>query len=91
VALIDALGAGGVDAIAFTSASQVDRLWQVARAAGADERLANGLARVQVAAIGPIAVEALSAHGTRIDVVPDKGFVMRRLVGALIAALGRPA
>ncbi len=31
---IDALAAGGVDAVAFTSASQVDRLWQVAREAG---------------------------------------------------------
>ncbi len=45
-------------------------------------------ARVRVAAIGPIVVEALEARGVRIDVVPDKGFVMRRLVNALAEALG---
>ena len=86
--LIDALTAGRVDAIAFTSASQVDRLWQVATAAGLEARLREGLARVRVAAIGPIVDEALLAHGVRIDVMPEKAFVMRRLVDALAAALG---
>jgi uroporphyrinogen-III synthase len=90
VALIDALDAGGVDAIAFTSASQIDRLWHVARESGAsvEERLARGLARVRVAAMGPIVVEALAARRVRVDVVPDKSFVMRRLVSALAEALG---
>ena len=41
VSLIAALDDGGLDAIAFTSASQVDRLWAVAREAGAEERLAR--------------------------------------------------
>jgi uroporphyrinogen-III synthase len=98
-ALIDALsgdgqgdqgGENGVDAIAFTSASQVDRLWQVAREANMEERLALGLERVRVAAIGPVVVDALVAHRTRIDVVPEKSFVMRRLVLALCKALGPP-
>jgi uroporphyrinogen-III synthase len=87
-ALIDALAAGSVDAIAFTSASQVDRLWEVARESGAEDRLAGGLARVRVAAIGPIVVEALAARRVRVDIVPEKSFVMRRLVGALVDALG---
>jgi uroporphyrinogen-III synthase len=86
--LIAALADGGVDAIAFTSASQVDRLWQVAREAGLEERLALGLGRARVAAIGPIVVEALAAHGVRAAVVPEKSFVMRRLVNALAEALG---
>jgi len=86
--LIAALAEARVDAIAFTSASQVDRLWQVAVAAGAEARLREGLARVRVAAIGPIVDEALLSRGVRIDVVPDKAFVMRRLVDALAAALG---
>jgi len=85
---IDALAAGQVDAVAFTSASQVDRLWQVAREAGAEERLAAGLARVRVAAIGPIVLEALAARRVRVDVMPEKSFVMRRLVNALVEALG---
>ena len=86
--LIDALAEGRVDAVAFTSASQVDRLWQVAREAGAEERLAAGLARVRVAAIGPIVLEALAARGVRVDVMPGKSFVMRQLVNALAESLG---
>jgi uroporphyrinogen-III synthase len=88
--LIDALDAGRIDAIAFTSASQVDRLFQVAGPTG-ETGLRAALARVRVAAIGPIVVEALGARGVRIDVVPDKAFVMRNLVSALVAALGARA
>jgi uroporphyrinogen-III synthase len=88
VELITALAEARVDAIAFTSASQVDRLWQVAAASGAEARLRDGLARVRVAAIGPIVDEALAAHGVRIDVIPEKAFVMRRLVDALATSLG---
>jgi uroporphyrinogen-III synthase len=87
-ALIASLADGGVDAIAFTSASQVDRLWQIAREAGVEDRLASGLARARVAAIGPIVVEALAARGVRAAVVPEKSFVMRRLVNALAESLG---
>jgi uroporphyrinogen-III synthase len=87
-ALIESIAGGRVDAIAFTSASQVDRLWQVATGAGKEERLRAGLGRIQVAAIGPIVVEALEARRVRIDVVPDKSFIMRRLVSALVDALG---
>jgi uroporphyrinogen-III synthase len=89
--LITALADGGVDAIAFTSASQVDRLWQVARDTGAEERLVVGLGRVRVAAIGPIVVEALAARRVRVDIMPEKSFVMRRLVEALVESLGPAA
>jgi uroporphyrinogen-III synthase len=88
VAFIDTLDGGKVDAVAFTSASQIDRLFQVAIEAGAEARLKAALARTRVAAIGPIVVDALGARGVRIDVVPEKGFVMRRLVNALADALG---
>jgi uroporphyrinogen-III synthase len=86
--LIEAMAAGRVDAIAFTSASQVDRLWAVAAAGKREDQLAAALGKVRVAAIGPIVVEALGARGARIDVVPEKGFVMRRLVNALAESLG---
>ncbi|HET6279678.1 MAG TPA: uroporphyrinogen-III synthase [Polyangia bacterium] len=90
-ALIAAMDAGQVDAIAFTSASQVDRLWQVAKDAGAEmvARLQAALARVRVAAIGPIVVEALRARGVRIDIVPDKSFVMKRLTALIAETLAR--
>jgi len=87
-ALVAALGDGRVDAIAFTSASQVDRLWQVATDAGVEATLRAGLARVRVAAIGPIVHGALVSRGVRVDVEPEKAFVMRRLVSALAVALG---
>jgi uroporphyrinogen-III synthase len=87
-ALVEDIAAARVDAIAFTSASQVDRLWQVATAAGKESRLRAGLGRIQVAAIGPIVVESLQARRVRVDVVPEKSFVMRRLVTALADALG---
>ncbi len=95
-ALIDGIDGGRVDAIAFTSASQVDRLWQVARGGGpagsaGEARLEAALARIRVAAIGPVAVESLQAHRVRVDIVPDKSFVMRRLVDALADALGPAA
>jgi uroporphyrinogen-III synthase len=86
--LIDALADARVDAITFTSASQVDRLWQVAADTGSEARLRDGLQRVRVASIGPIVDGALTAHGVRIDIMPEKSFVMRRLVDAIAAALG---
>jgi uroporphyrinogen-III synthase len=87
-ALVEAIAAAKVDAIAFTSASQVDRLWHVAGKAGMEKRLHAALGRIRVAAIGPIAVESLQARRLRVDIVPDKSFVMRRLVDALADALG---
>src|SRR6185436_6282673 len=48
--LIAAMDDGRVDAIAFTSASQVDRLFQVARTAGSETALVAALARTCVAA-----------------------------------------
>jgi uroporphyrinogen-III synthase len=91
VELVAALADGTVGAIAFTSASQVDRLWEVARETGSEARLAEGLARARVAAMGPIVADALAARRTRIDIIPDKSFVMRRLVNAIVEALGPPA
>jgi uroporphyrinogen-III synthase len=87
-ALVEAIAAAQVDAIAFTSASQVDRLWHVATEAGMEKRLHAALGRIRVAAIGPIAMESLQARRLRVDIVPEKSFVMRRLVDALADALG---
>ena len=92
VALIDALASGQRrrhrlhQRVAGRSA-----LSPVAGDAEREARLARALARVRVAAIGPIVVEALAARGARIDVVPEKNFVMRRLVNALAESLGPKA
>jgi uroporphyrinogen-III synthase len=86
-ALIAELANGTVDVIAFTTASQIDRLWQVGREAGMEADLRAGLARSRVAAMGPIVVEALLAHGVRVDIVPQGHFVMKRLTDAIADAI----
>ena len=87
--LIAALATCKVHVVAFTTASQIDRLWQVGVEAGIEADLRAGLARSRVAAMGPIVVEALCAHGVRVDIVPQGHFVMKRLTDAIAAALSR--
>jgi uroporphyrinogen-III synthase len=91
--LIGELAAGRMDVIAFTSASQVERLWQVAAAGGLEAELRAGLDRSLVAAMGPVVADGLRAHATRIDIMPADRFVMKRLTDAILAAVaerGRP-
>jgi uroporphyrinogen-III synthase len=91
-ALIAALGDGSLDAVAFTRAAQVDRLFSVAEVHAGAEALRAALGRTLVAAVGPVAAEALRAHGVTPRVVPGKPFGMKGLVAAVIAAVGgRPA
>lgn len=87
-AMIAGLERGAIDVIAFTSASQVDRLFAVARTRQVEAALRAGLAGGKVAAIGPIVVAALEARGVRIDIVPEQPFVMKRMTAAIAAALG---
>lgn len=87
VALINEMAAGRVDVIAFTSASQVDRLFEVAAKHHLPAALAAGLGKVRVAAIGPIAAETLRRHGIEPAIIPEKAYVMKRLVSAIVASI----
>ena len=87
--LIGRLAGGRVDAIAFTSSPQVERLWEVARARGLETKLRDGLARACVAAVGPVVAATLAEHGVRVDVCPERGFVMKNLVQLLARRLQR--
>jgi len=87
--LIEAMQANRIDAIAFTSASQIDRLWGVARSAGIEPALTAALSSTRVAAIGPIVESALGERGVRIDIATSKPFVMKHLVGLIADKLGR--
>jgi uroporphyrinogen-III synthase len=89
--LIEELSTGLLDAIAFTTAFQVERLFQVARRRDAEESLRKGLGRVHVAAVGPVVVEAMQRLGLRADAVPARGFFMRRLTQEMAARLGPKA
>ena len=90
VELIAELGAARVDVIAFTSAAQVDRLFDVARLHQLEAPLLEGLSHVRVAAIGPIAADALRRHGVEPTIVPQKAHVMKRLVAEIVAAVSAP-
>ena len=86
VRLIERLARREIDAIAFTSAVQVDRLFKVAAARALEPALRRGLAAARVAAVGPIVAAALDARGLRVDVVPHDSFHLKPLVNALIDA-----
>ena len=88
IAVIAEMAAGQVDAIAFTSAPQVRRFRDVARAAGREAELRQGLERIVVAAVGPIVAEELHALGVQVNVIPhDNTFFMKPLVRELGVAL----
>lgn len=86
LALIEAMRQGRVDAIAFTSLQQVERLFRVAQ--GQHDRLEQALAHTVVAAIGPVVAQALRAHGVEPAVVPEDNYFLKPLTQALIGRLG---
>jgi uroporphyrinogen-III synthase len=89
--LIDALAAGSVTIVAFTSAAQVDRLWAVARRYDRQVALDEALQRVTIAAVGPVVGQALEARGLTVDAMPDEPFALKPLMHAIIAARPRAA
>ncbi len=88
VQLIDALAAGRIDAIAFTSRAQVQRLAGVARARGLEGVLRHGLERTRVAAVGPVVADELARAGFKVDAMPEESWSMKPLVTSLSELLG---
>ncbi len=82
--LLTRMRAGEVDAIAFTSKAQVERLFRHAPA----EQLRAALAATSVAAIGPVVAATLAAHGVAVQTMPHSAWFMKPLTAALSAALG---
>jgi uroporphyrinogen-III synthase len=90
IAVIAEMAAGQIDAIAFTSAPQVRRFRDVARASGREAELRQGFERIIVAAVGPVAAAELDALGVQVNVTPhDNAFFMKPLVRELAAALAK--
>ena len=81
--LIARLEAGEVDAIAFTSSAQVERLFAVA----APAEVSVALAHTVVAAVGPIVAQTLLRHGVEAHLMPEDSFSLKPLTTALEAAL----
>jgi len=81
--LLERLAAGEIDAIAFTSARQVERLFEVASA----DRVRAALEQTHVAAIGPIVARAILARGIRVDLTPKDAYFLKPLTATLEEAL----
>jgi uroporphyrinogen-III synthase len=82
--LLKRILAGEVDAIAFTSTPQVERLFAVAPA----ESVTAALAKTVVAAVGPVVADTLRRHGIQARVMPEESFFLKPLTSVLEDALG---
>ena len=83
--LLARMAAGGVDAIAFTSTPQVERLFAV----GSEELVRTALEKTQIAAVGPVVADALSRHGIRVKLMPHDSYFMKPLTATLESAFGK--
>jgi uroporphyrinogen-III synthase len=83
--LLQRMAAGAIDAIAFTSTPQVERLFSV----GPEELVRRALERTQVAAIGPVVADALARHQINADLMPRESFFMKPLTSVMEEALGK--
>jgi uroporphyrinogen-III synthase len=84
--IIRALAQGQIGLIAFTATPQIDRLFQVAKAANLETELRAGLARTPIAAVGPVVEQTLRAYGLASAIRPAESFHLKPLVRAIIAA-----
>src|SRR5438874_1596066 len=88
--LIDEMSRGRVDAIAFTSAPQIARLFEAAAVSGGEDQLLAALRATPIAAIGPVVGGELQRHGlAAAAIMPQGSFFMKPLVTAIVAALSR--
>lgn len=85
--LIERIIAAEIDAIAFTSASQVRRFFEVARVTATIDRLKPALRRCAVAVVGPVVAAELRRHDVVPTIVPAGQYFMKPLVMAVVAAL----
>jgi uroporphyrinogen-III synthase len=81
--LIKRLEAGEIDAVAFTSTPQVERLFSIAPA----DSVAKALAKTVVAAVGPVVSDTLRKRGIEARVMPEESFFLKPLTSELEEAL----
>lgn len=84
-ATIDAMAAGAVDLIAFTSRPQVGRLRDVAERHGRVAALAEAMARTRIAAVGPVVGRAVEEAGWQVAVAPEDSFHLKPLITTMAA------
>lgn len=81
--LLARMRGGEIDAIAFTSKAQVERLFAVDSAAA----VCAALAATQVAVVGPVVAAALATKGVPIQAMPEHSWFMKPLTAALTELL----
>ncbi len=84
--LLEQLRRGTVDAIAFTSSTQLDRLVAVAGEASVRAALRSTV----VATVGPVVAAAVRRLGIEPQLTPAAAFYLKPLTALLQEALGRP-
>lgn len=89
VALVKEIASGRVDAVAFTSAAQVIRLFEIAGEAGEEASLHGTLGRTAVAAVGPVVAGELRRRGIEPAIMPTDSFFMKPLVSAIVDHFSR--
>jgi uroporphyrinogen-III synthase len=87
--LIGSMSQENVDLLVITSSPQVDRLFDVAAQRGLDDTLKLGFSKTRVAAVGPVAAQSLESRGVHVEICPEQGFVMKKLVQLITRALAR--
>ncbi|MGH8526315.1 MAG: uroporphyrinogen-III synthase, partial [Gammaproteobacteria bacterium] len=74
------------DVVIFTSATQVENVFQVAQQDGLDTKLPKSLARTLLVSIGPVCSEALARFGLEPDFEPQHpkmGFMIGELASSV--------
>ena len=79
--MLVAMESGAIDAIAFTSKAQVERLFRLAGAEAATSALHHTL----VAAIGPVVAASLQERGIVVSAMPQASFFMKPMATELVA------
>jgi uroporphyrinogen-III synthase len=83
--LLERMRMGEVDAIAFTSKAQVERLFRAEPA----ELVRAALAATNVAAVGPVVGDTLAAYGVVVNAMPDSAWFMKPLTASLSDLLAK--
>jgi uroporphyrinogen-III synthase len=77
---------GEADIALFTNGAQVDHVFRIAAADGADERLRLASKNMMIASVGPVCTEALEQFGLKPDLEPP-----HPKMGSLIAEVAASA
>jgi uroporphyrinogen-III synthase len=81
--LLKRMASGEINIIAFTSKSQVDRLFATAPL----ELVQQALSRTEVAAVGPVVRDALQSRSIQVRFMPEESFFMKPLTSAMEGGL----